>query len=195
MSHTKGKITYANVMSTLAVFIALGGVSFAAVKLPASSVGTRQLRDGSVTLAKLSPSAVKGLRGKQGPPGPPGPAGVAGQQGPAGVAGLNGPAELKLRWYKHTAELDRSNNWRSVDVRCDPGWVPVAGGYGLGSIGLGDEVLSSTPLLSGIGPEGGDNGEFSGWTVGFSPAAGAGSLSVAVHVLCAAGTNAGAGLK
>jgi hypothetical protein len=37
------RLTYANVVATLAVFIALGGASYAASQLPANSVGTRQL--------------------------------------------------------------------------------------------------------------------------------------------------------
>lgn len=49
MSRTfRGRLTYANVMATLAVFIALGGVSWAALKIPANSVGSKQLKDDSV---------------------------------------------------------------------------------------------------------------------------------------------------
>jgi hypothetical protein len=47
-------MTYANVVATLALFVALGGVSYSAITLPAGSIGTRQLRAGSVTLPKLS---------------------------------------------------------------------------------------------------------------------------------------------
>lgn len=195
MSRIRGNATYANVMSTLALFVALGGVSYAAVRLPAGSVGTKQLRDGSVTPAKLSRSAVTSLRGKQGPRGTQGPQGTPGLQGPAGAAGPAGMSGLDLRWFKHTAELNRASNMQTVDIRCDPGWVPVSGGWGLGAIGLGDEVIGSTPTLPGIGPTGGDNGNFSGWSTTFSPAPGPGTLTVDVHVLCAAGRNAGAGLK
>ena len=34
----RNRLTYANVMATVALFIALGGVSYAAVKLPKNSV-------------------------------------------------------------------------------------------------------------------------------------------------------------
>jgi len=44
----RGRLTYANVMATLAVFIALGGVSWAAMNIPADSVGNKQLKDDSV---------------------------------------------------------------------------------------------------------------------------------------------------
>jgi hypothetical protein len=46
--------TYANVVATLALFVALGGASYAAVSLPNNSVGTAQLRDRAVTQSKLA---------------------------------------------------------------------------------------------------------------------------------------------
>lgn len=42
-----------NVVAYLALFVALGGTSYAAVNLPPGSVGTRQLRNHSVTPVKL----------------------------------------------------------------------------------------------------------------------------------------------
>jgi len=47
-------LTYANAAATIALFVALGGTSYAALSLPAGSVGTRQLRSGAVTEAKLA---------------------------------------------------------------------------------------------------------------------------------------------
>ncbi len=43
-------------LAILALFIALGGTSYAATQLPANSVGTRQIRAGAVTPSKLSPA-------------------------------------------------------------------------------------------------------------------------------------------
>ncbi len=47
------RLTYANVASTLALVLALGGVGYAATSLPADSVGTRQLKTGAVTSPKV----------------------------------------------------------------------------------------------------------------------------------------------
>jgi hypothetical protein len=50
----RGTLNYANVVATLALFVALGGASYAAVVLPADSVGVRQLRRGSVATKALA---------------------------------------------------------------------------------------------------------------------------------------------
>lgn len=50
----KGRLTYSSVVATLALFLALGGVSYAAVTLAPNSVGSSQLRSGSVTGSKLA---------------------------------------------------------------------------------------------------------------------------------------------
>jgi hypothetical protein len=53
------KLSYANVVATLALFLALGGgAAFAATQLPKNSVGPNQLKKGAVTPAKLKKGAV-----------------------------------------------------------------------------------------------------------------------------------------
>ncbi|HEX6153608.1 MAG TPA: hypothetical protein VFZ19_08815 [Solirubrobacterales bacterium] len=58
------KLNYANVIATIALFVALGGAAVAA-GLPKNSVGTKQLKRGAVTAAKLKRGAV--TSGKIGP--------------------------------------------------------------------------------------------------------------------------------
>ena len=52
-------LSYANVMSAIALFVALGGGAYAATSLPDDSVGTRQLKDHAVKHRKLARRAVK----------------------------------------------------------------------------------------------------------------------------------------
>jgi hypothetical protein len=80
------KLSYANVTATIALFIALGGSSYAAFVLPRDSVGSKQIRKGavrsseirdrSIALRDISRSTRKALRGQQGPSGPPGSPGA-----------------------------------------------------------------------------------------------------------------------
>ncbi|MGB7589038.1 MAG: hypothetical protein WBM00_10055 [Solirubrobacterales bacterium] len=58
MRRIRKRFTYANVMSTIALFLVLGGGAFALGRLPRKSVGTRQLKAGAVTAAKLHANAV-----------------------------------------------------------------------------------------------------------------------------------------
>ena len=60
------RLTYANVMATIAVFIALGGASYAATQLPKNSVGSKQLKRNAVTTAKIKNGAVTGAKIKAG---------------------------------------------------------------------------------------------------------------------------------
>jgi hypothetical protein len=53
----RNRLTYSNVIGTMALFIALGGVAVAA-GLPRNSVGPKQLKRGAVTAAKIRKQAV-----------------------------------------------------------------------------------------------------------------------------------------
>src|ERR1700759_4249335 len=60
MRRIPSAFTYANVVATLALFIALGGASYAAVKLPANSVGSAQLRKNAVSSSKVADHSLTG---------------------------------------------------------------------------------------------------------------------------------------
>jgi hypothetical protein len=61
------RLTYANVMSTIAVFLVVGGASaLAATQLAKNSVGTKQLKSNAVTTAKIKKEAVAAAKIKNG---------------------------------------------------------------------------------------------------------------------------------
>jgi hypothetical protein len=84
LSFLRDRLTYANVMATLALFVSLGGASYAAITLPAGSVGPRQLRAHAVEpkdlnfplgYASITDDKTEELAGACPPPAPyPGPA-------------------------------------------------------------------------------------------------------------------------
>ncbi len=80
MKRLRGKLTYSNIVSTICLFLLLGGgVAWAANNLPKNSVGAKQLKKGAVTPAKLSKAAKSTIAGPIGATGPQGPAGPQGQ--------------------------------------------------------------------------------------------------------------------
>ena len=62
-----GNLTYANVMSTLAVFLVIsGGAAYAVTHLPKNSVGSKQLRKNAVTTPKVKKEAITAAKVKKG---------------------------------------------------------------------------------------------------------------------------------
>lgn len=100
------------VVACLALLVALGGTSVAAVsQLAANSVGPRQLQFGAVTNPKIRNNAVTSAKVRNrsllradfapgqlpaGPTGPQGPTGPAGGAGPAGPAGVIGAITVRI---------------------------------------------------------------------------------------------------
>src|SRR3954464_3335497 len=96
-------LTYANVTATIALFVALGGASYAAVKLPKNSVTSVQVKNRSLLAKDFKKGQLKrgvagvkgdtGPRGLGGPAGPFGPIGPQGPKGDQGVPGADGTAK------------------------------------------------------------------------------------------------------
>jgi hypothetical protein len=63
MKRLHSRLTYANVIATIALFIAVGGASaFAAGQLGKNTVGAQQLKKNAVTAAKIKNGAVTGAK-------------------------------------------------------------------------------------------------------------------------------------
>ena len=89
------RLTFSNVIALLALFIALGGTSYAVTALPKNSVGTQQIKKDAVTGAKVKNGSLSSadfaagtlLKGDTGASGATGPQGATGATGAAGPAG------------------------------------------------------------------------------------------------------------
>jgi hypothetical protein len=129
-------------IALLALFVALGGTSMAAVQLARNSVGTLQVRNGSLQTIDLSKKARKalkgnrGLRGAQGPvggqgaKGPTGAKGATGAQGPGPSAGSVGSTLLKST-YSSVVGTPAPTAGVAVDAvaPCNPGDRVLGGGF------------------------------------------------------------------
>src|SRR3954447_23883789 len=74
MNRIFGGARYANVTATMALVVALGGTSYAAIKLPRNSVTSLQVKDKSLLKKDFKTGQLPA--GKTGPQGPAGPAGA-----------------------------------------------------------------------------------------------------------------------
>jgi hypothetical protein len=116
LSRVRARLTYANVVASLALFAALCGSSYAALQLPKASVGTKQLQRNAVTSPKVKPGTLllsdfrssqrNSLRGPAGLQGPAGPRGEPGPRGPEGQRGLEGaPGLPATRLFAHVSDV------------------------------------------------------------------------------------------
>ncbi len=155
----RSRLTYANVVSTVAVFVALGGASYAAVKLPKNSVGGAQIKKNAVTGAKVKDSSLTGADVKdkslsaadfngsvQGPAGSQGPAGLKGDTGAKGDTGPAGATNVVVR--RKNAGALASNQFTNDFALCQPGERATGGGGGFDSNGGNEIIQQSYPVLA-----------------------------------------------
>jgi hypothetical protein len=127
-------LTYANAVSSMALFLAVGGVSYAAITLPKNSVGAAQIKKNAVTAAKvrngsLTPNDFKkgqlpaGTRGGQGPQGARGPSGARGATGSSGVSGAHVVSGA-------TTTIVAAGDPGTATVTCPAGEHVLSGNYG-----------------------------------------------------------------
>jgi hypothetical protein len=169
------------IVASLALLVALGGTSYAAVlQVPRNSVGTLQLQRNAVKAAKIAPNVVRtghvldgtllvaDFKAGQIPQGPKGDKGDRGAPGPKGDPGLSG-----LQTVTQTTAFD-STTVKVIQVLCPAGKKAVGGG------GFTNFTGDLPVALSRANPAG------ESWVaraVEFAPTAGSWSLSVSV--ICA----------
>jgi hypothetical protein len=176
-------------VALLALFVALGGTSYAAMQLPRNSVGAKQLKRNAVTSAKVKNGSLRARdfnradlpRGAQGPAGPQGPSGAAGPQGPRGLQGPQGPQGPPLEpviGEETGTSANDSTSPKEVTVSCLPGELAI-GGY---TITAAD---ANAPLRVSTNREIIDNA-LSSWVVEANEVGGdyMGTWSVQVDVNC-----------
>jgi len=120
LGRLRSRLTYANVMATVAVFIALGGTGYAAIHLPRNSVGRSQLRTHAVSNSKLAVGAVTASRVRSNT--------LGGAQINEGTLGTV-PSALAAGAAQNAANADRLNGVSAAQLRvaCPTGTIAYAG--------------------------------------------------------------------
>jgi hypothetical protein len=116
------------VVALIALFVALGGTSYAAINLPRNSVGTAQIKNRAVTQMKISKKTLATLRGRRGATGRQGPAGATGSAGPTGVQGIQGPPGPVNLTYVTVQDTALRGMSETADATCPAGMVVTGGG-------------------------------------------------------------------
>ena len=175
------RITYANVVASLALFAALGGSSYAAI-----AVTGAQVRDGSLTGRDVRNSSLTGkdvrnqsllaqdFKAGQLPAGPAGPKGDKGDPGPQGPKG--DPGTPGVSGYEIVESISPTNSDNKFRIaKCPSGKVAIGGGAYLQGDFTGHVALDhSTPFNS------------TGWEAQAAEVVPTGELwAIGVEVICA----------
>ena len=108
----------------LALFIALGGSSYAAPSLPRNSIGARELKPSAVTSKKVKDrslraadfAAVSCRPRAAGPPARPGRPAHRGERGPAGPAGKDGSPDTPAQVLTKLKTVDGPSSGLDADT-------------------------------------------------------------------------------
>jgi hypothetical protein len=146
-----------NLIAYIALFVALGGTSYAAVALPYNSVGSRQLRDGAITNVKVKAHSLRATALA---------VGVIPTAAPKAtlkttiVTGAYGPPSCG----SEGCPTPPVGTTMSYNANCPVGTVVVSGGF-MEAYPNSEAVATSRPLRAGQGdPIAGSPG---GWGVTF----------------------------
>jgi hypothetical protein len=136
----------AMVVACLALLVALGGTSVAAVdQVRRNSIGPTHLQFGAVTGPKIRNNAVTSAKVRNrsllradfapgqlpaGPTGPTGPAGVAGPAGPAGPAGVVGAITVRVNSISVAGGVAHDGEYETerVSRTCESNERAISGG-------------------------------------------------------------------
>jgi hypothetical protein len=182
------------VVSVIALSVALGGTSYAAIVLPANSVGTKQIKKNAVTGAKVKNGSLRkgdfgagqlpaGATGATGAAGANGATGATGPKGDKGDPGTDGTGTANVVVRESASAAVAASAIVSVTASCLTGERATGGGWDASGNGeFGTVALDSQPTASAGVPN--------GWTVKVNNvttlAGNPQASSVVAKVICAA---------
>jgi hypothetical protein len=190
MQWIRSHSSFANAISLIALFVALGGTSLAAVSLTKNSVGAKQIKKDAVRASEIKSRAVgtsevrnasllaEDFRAGQLP------AGAKGDKGDTGDKGTFG--SITVQFQQHPVDLANGAE-TSVDVHCPAGQTAIGGGT-RGDLTNSEltKVTASRPIIStGNSGAPADDGTFTGWRGTFVNENNGAGIRPEVWVICA----------
>jgi collagen triple helix repeat protein len=175
-----GRFLRQNTIGLLALFIALGGTTYAASAslIGRNTVASPQVVNGSLQTKDLSAKARKALKGNRGPRGFAGAAGAAGAKGATGAQGIQGvkgdPGATTVTVVQGPTVTIAAGLKAFASADCPAGSVATGGG-GVNVNTSGVHLLQSF-ANTGASP--------TAWTVSYENTSGA-SVDVHARVVCA----------
>ena len=113
----RNRITFANVVSLIALFVALGGTSVAAVTLKKNSVRSKHIRNGQVQSVDVKDASLRAqdFGPSQLPAGPEGPRGPQGADGAAGQPGADAVLKrTRLEYFTGGTDTTVTTDYESL---------------------------------------------------------------------------------
>jgi hypothetical protein len=170
MGAIRRHLSYANVVATMALVLAMGGSALAANHYLISS--TKQIKPS--VLKKLK--GAKGAAGKSGPQGVPGATGTAGPQGKAGAAGASNVI------VRTAEEATKPGELGGAKAQCNPGERATGGGAAVVK-GAPESAFYKEP--GGVPYPNGAGEVPTSWTATWFNESGVETITVRVFVICA----------
>jgi hypothetical protein len=165
MQSIRSHLSFANLVSVMALFVALGGTTYAAVSLPKNTVGPKQIKKDAVRASEVKSRAIgtsevrngallaEDFRAGQLPTGP------KGDKGDTGTFGT-----VTVQFTQHTADLANGAEV-SIDAFCPAGQVGIGGGV-RGDLTNSEltKVTANRPIIASDNTGApADDGTFTGW--------------------------------
>ena len=189
LNRFRARPTFSSVVSVMALFVALGGTSYAAAKLPKNSVGSSQIKTNGVGSSDVKNGSLRGVDFRAGelPAGQQGAKGEKGEKGDPGTPGQNGQdGVLGAVTVQRTDVALADNTTQAVEASCPAGQKAISGGSSVDQTGSDDiKLLVSRPGNGGFIPA--DGQSFNDWRAVFRyPAGGTGAAEIRAFVVCVA---------
>ena len=159
LARFRPRLNHATVVAYLALFIALGGGAYAAIKLPKNSVGAKQIRRSAVNSSKIADGSLRagdfkagqlpaGPQGLKGDKGDPCPASDANCKGPKGDTGARGPGTQSF-----DGQFDNDVNYHSITTINGMDISIYCGNAGNTAVALKVERVDTAHTFHGFGTQ------------------------------------------